>query len=253
MMLRIFRKKSEDPTNGATDPMIPSAEYQPKVVREALNKTAQKSPHIYQQVTGRELQTNIIEALSAEPHGRAQTALGVMGSLAGFSCLSAIYLKYERGEISPDQDGFRVEVTDTGRRIFFGNLVNQALFDGETSLWGMVSATSKKLGALDLPDINDISAHVERSCHTQAYGQPRLAEMHQPRDYPSNFVRYLMPSYLPLLQKYDANTDKFPMSFGFAIQGLLEDSCEDLDPATAAKVVMECAIPMATLDPAEVF
>jgi len=251
-MLRIFKKKSPDQPNSdlseATDPTL-----QPKAVQEALEKASQEKPHIYQQVTGRELHANIVEALSEERHGRSETALGVMGSLAGFSCLSAVYLKYERGEISPDQDGFRVEVTDSGRRIFFGDLINEKLFEEEMSVWGMVEATSRKLGALNLPDPQEISNHVEATCHTDKYGQPRVASHHQPRDFPSNFVRYLMPSYLPLLQKYDPDADKFPTSFGFAIQSLMEDSCEDVDPATAAKIVMECATSMASLDPAEVF
>ncbi len=226
---------------------------QPKAVRDALHKAAEEKPYIYQQVTGRELHANIVEALRYEHEGRAETALGVMGSLAGFSCLSAVYLKYERGEISPDQDGFRVAVTDTGRRIFSGDLVNEALFEGEMSVWGMVEATAKKLGALKLPDMEAISNHVANTSNTDAYGEPRLAADHQPRDLPSNFVRYLMPSYLPLLQRYDADIEKFPISFGFAIQSLMEDSCETLDPATAAQIVMECAVPMASLDPAEVF
>lgn len=232
---------------------VPDTTLQPKSIREALEKAAQQKPYIYQQITGRELHSNIVEALSEEKAGRAETALGVMASLAGFSCLSSVYLKYERGEISPDQEGFGIHVTQSGRRIFFGKLVERNLLDGEMSVWGMVQATSKKLGAMSIPDVDEISQFVEDSCETDAYGHPRMAKEHEPRDLPSNFVRYLMPSYLPLLQKYDADSDKFPISFGYAIQSLMEDSCEELDPAIAAQIVMECAIPMATLDPAEVF
>ena len=106
---------------------------------------------------------------------------------------------------------------------------------------------------MSLPDVEDISKHLEVSCETDDFGVPRVPDQHQPQDLPANFVRYLMPSYLPLLQKYDADADKFPMSFGFAIQSLMEESCEVLEPGMAAKIVMECAVPMASLDPAEVF
>lgn len=248
----MFKKKSSDQSDMLLS-QTPSPAFQPVAVRDALNKASDEKPYIYQQVTGRELHANVVEALSEETQGRSETALGIMGSLAGFSCLSAVYLKYERGEISPDEDGFRVEVTKSGRRIFFGDLINKKLFEDEMSVWKMVEATSKKLGALSLPDPVEISDHVEDTCHSEAYGQPRIAPQHQPRDFPSNFVRYLMPSYLPLLQKYDPNADKFPISFGFAIQNLMETSCDDLDPSTAARIVMECATSMASLDPAEVF
>jgi len=250
-MLRMFKKNAADQDDDLFG--TPDQELQPRAVREALDKASEEKPFIGQQVTGRELHSNIVEALREEQNGRAETALGVMASLAGFSCLSSVYLKYERGEISPDQDGFRIEVTKSGRRIFFGDLTSSALLEGEMSLWGMVQSTAKKLGALSMPDVKEISAHVEANCHSEDYGQPRIAREHMPRDIPSNFVRYLMPSYLPLLQRYDADADKFPISFGFAIQSLMEDNCENLDPSTAAKIVMECAIPMATLDPAEVF
>lgn len=248
-MLRIF-KKTADNDVVADDKALA---LQPKAVREVIVRTTEENPYVHQRITGRELHANIVEALRAEPDGRAETALGVMASLAGFSCLSAVHNKYERGEISPDQDGFGIHVTQTGRRIFYGRLVEEKLFEGEMSLWGMVRATSKKLGAMSMPDMEDISQHVETSCETDDYGVPRVPAAHQPRDLPSNFVRYLMPSYLPLLQQYDADADKFPISFGFAIQNLMEENCEVLDPAMAAKIVMECAVPMASLDPAAVF
>ncbi len=252
-MIRIFKNKSKDdqsiPTHDMADP-----DMQPKAVRDALHRSAEDNPFVHQQVTGRELYANIILALSEEKRARrAETGLAVMASLAGFSCLSSVYLKYERGEISPDADGFRVEVTPSGRRVFFGDLITERLLEGETSVWGMVSQAAKKLGAIKLPDIEEISDHVATTYANGVYGVPRVPEANQPLDIPSNFVRYLMPSYLPLLQKYDSNAEKFAISFGYAIQNLMEESCEDLDPAMAAKLAMECAIPMATLDPAEVF
>jgi len=247
-MLRIFKKTDDD---GLTEDQ--ALALQPEEVRDAIGRTSAQKPYIHQMITGRDLHASIVDALREEKSGRAETALGVMASLAGFSCLSSVYLKYERGEISPDDDGFGIHVTRTGRRIFYGKLVEETLFEGDMSLWGMVRATSKKLGAMNLPDVEDISQHVEVSCETDDFGVPRLPEAHQLQDIPPNFVRYLMPSYLPLLQKYDADADKFPISFGFAIQSLMEESCEDLDPAMAAQIVMECAVPMASLDPAEVF
>ena len=252
-MIRLFSKKkrktvTERPSNEL------SSDMQPKAVREALEKASEEKPFIYQQVTGRELHANITEALSEEDvAGRAQTALGVMASLAGFACLSSVYLKYERGEISPDEDGFRMDVTPSGRRMFFGDLVENSLFSGEMSIWGMVKKKASELGADQLPDMGEICNHVENTYKTDNYGIPNLPKEHQPRDIPSNFVRYLMPCYLPLLQRYDSDADKFPISFGFAIQAMMEEYRSEIDPSAAARLVMECAIPMSMLDPAEVY
>ena len=252
-MIRIFRKQQSDlplePEFDDSDRL-----FQPESINKALKKKAEERPHIYQEITGRELHANIIEAMHGEKRERrAQTALGVMASLAGFSCLSSVYLKYERGEISPDENGFRIAVTDTGRRAFFGSLIEDALLEEEMSVWRMVEAQAKTLGAVRLPDPREILRFVQANYADKNYGLPRLPEAHMPRDLPSNFVRYLMPSYLPMLQKYDPNPDCFKTSFGYAIQSLMAESCEDIDPATAAKLVMECAVPMASLDPAEVY
>ena len=117
-MLRIFKKQSDE-FDVLTDEALDAL--QPESVRELVHKTSEDNPYIHQKVTGRELHTNIVEALREETSGRAETALGVMASLAGFSCLSSVYLKYERGEISPDEEGFGIHVTQTGRRIFYGS------------------------------------------------------------------------------------------------------------------------------------
>lgn len=252
-MIRIFRKQQ---TELQLEPKFDDSDrlFQPESISNALKKKADERPYIYQEVTGRELHANILEAMHGERRQRrAQTALGVMASLAGFSCLSAVYLKYERGEISPDQDGFRIEVTGSGRRAFFGSLIEDALLEEQASVWRMVEAQARNLGAVKLPDPREILRYVQANYDHKDYGLPRLPEAHMPRDLPSNFVRYLMPSYLPLLQKYDPDVDQFKTSFGYAIQTLMAESCEEIDPATAAKLVMECAVPMASLDPAEVY
>lgn len=251
VMLRIFKRSESQPDINLDEPI--DLTLQPQVIQDALAKAAAERPYIYQQVTGRDLHANIVDALSVEPEGRGQTALGVMGSLAGFACLSSVYLKFERGEISPEQIDFRVGMTEEGRRLFFGDMVNEPLFRGEMSLWSLVVEAAQKLGATHLPDIEEVFSHVVQTANTQDYGDPRLSDEYLPRDLPSNFVRYLMPSYLPMLARYDADADKFPISFGYAIQMLMEDYADEIEPDMAAQIVIECAVPMSTLDPASVF
>ena len=251
-MIRIFRNNRRN--HATADGMrAPRNTLQPTVVLDAVEQAAVEKPYIEQEVTGRELHDNILEALRDQSEARIETAIGVMASLAGFCCLYPVYAKYERGEIFPEQSDFQIEVAPDGTRYFYGNMIDDRLFGGEDSVCEILFDKGKRLGITAAPDISSVVAHSQSVMGTRDFGMVRVSQDHCPRDLPSNFVRYLMPSYIPLLRRYDPDPEKFRHSFAFAVCRLMEQNCETLSPDLALKIAIECAVPMSRLDPAEVY
>jgi len=250
-MLGKFRKKKamiEDVSSDITQDM----ELQPKAVIDAVSRASAEKPFVAQQVTGREISQNILDALKDDRGVHVDTAFGVLGSLAGFACHYAIFDQIRSNGLQPAPNTYVHQKTPEGHRRYFGTLIHNNLFASEMSIWSLASAMAIKLGAENLPDMGELIAYSETLAESDNDIWPRLPETHMPRDMPLNFVRHLFPSYLPLLNKYDPDTSKYCLSFGFAIQTLMDTAKDVVDPETALHIVMECAAPAAQIDPAEV-
>lgn len=250
-MLGMFRKKkpvTERPRPGISQEM----ELQPRSVRDAIDRAAQEKPYVHQQVTGREIAQNILEALKDDRGVHVDTAFGVLGSLAGFACTYPIYLEHElRGNaVSPNLFGY--ETTTGGRRLYSGALITKNLYETEMSLWSLASGMALELGATNLPDIAELAEHTAAHAGKDGDIRPRVPKDHMPRDLPVNFVRHLFPSYLPLLNRYDGDPSKYFISLGFAVQHLMDVAKDVVEPELSLKIVMECAAPSAQINPAEV-
>lgn len=250
-MLGKFRKKNAMDEGNPSD-ITQDMELQPKALIDAVSRAAVERPYLNQQVTGREIANNILAALEDERGVHVDTAFGVLGSLAGFCCHYAVHSEIKSKKIKPTPNTYVHQKTPSGRRLYSGTLIHNNLFASEMSIWSLASAMAIKLGAQIHPDVDDLISHCETLASSDEDVWPRLPDNHMPRDLPINFVRHLFPSYLPLLNKYDPDPGKYYLSFGFAIQSLMETAKDVVDPELALHIVMECAAPSAQIDPAEV-
>ena len=132
-----------------------------------------------------------------------------------------------------------------------GSLINSPLLEDKMSVWSLIAGMAQDLGATneDLPNIEDILAHtISTFGDDDSFGIPRLPEKHKLRDTPENFVKHLSPKLIPIVTRYTQDARAMPALIAMAIQGLMKDAKNIIDPSIAALIVMECAIPMSRCD-----
>lgn len=177
----------------------------------------------------------------------------MLGSLAGFCCIDSSLKQAAASGRSPlDYGIFDVETSD-GNRYYLGDPINKQLAGTDLSLWSLVAGMINHLGSQDYPDFAEIAGHVAGTLGGPDFGRPRVADQHQPSDLPINYVRDLWPLFLPHIEKRVPVLQERVTLFGFAIQNSIQMGADVIPPAIAGKLVMECAVPMAKLDPAKLW
>ena len=180
-----------------------------------------------------------------------ETTLTVIGALAGFAAQQGIWEAVVKPGRMAIQEAFVVIETRTGETYFFGDCLNTILASPKPehlSVWKIVAGAARVMGAADLPDIAPIFKHCAETAGTAIFGLPRLPDGHLPTILPRDAVnrywpearRILGDSPDPLAWALDAAT---------AAQQLMLGMKDRIDPALAAQVVMEAAIPMSRIDP----
>ena len=126
---------------------------------------------------------------------------------------------------------------------------NHALFQSRFSVRSFVEGAARHLGAESLPDVGEIAGHVASTVGTDSFGVPRWPEGHRAPDLPINYVTHLWPAVKPVLESLTAAPSEWPILLGLAAQKAMLTSKDALDPAVAARIVLECAAPMGKIDP----
>ena len=179
-----------------------------------------------------------------------ESLLATLGSLAGFCCIDSTLKAAEQLGRPARECGIVDVETSDGSRYYFGDPVNTLLFEGQMSVGMLVAGAINQLGSEDYPDFAEVAAHVAGSLGKADFGLPRVPDQHKPHDLPINYVRNIWPATLPLLNHYAPVLKQRPIVFGLAIHRVMQMGKDVISPAMAGRLVMECAIPMAKLDPA---
>jgi hypothetical protein len=202
--------------------------------------------------------TDIVVAELDEP-GRGiniETALTALGALAGFSAQMAIREYFIKAGKITEEKAFATVKTKDGSTYFFGDLLNEPLITTQKdqhSVWNFVGGAAQGLGAKELPDLRDIFSHVASTVGSDKFGVPRLPASNMPHATPFDLLNKF---WNPIRNHLAISTDtpgSWPYVLGQATQILMIRAKGVIDPALAAKVVMEAAIPMSKCDPASVY
>jgi hypothetical protein len=182
-----------------------------------------------------------------------ESLLGVLGSLAGFCCIdSALKQSAALGRDSREFGIVDVETSD-GNSYYFGDPINSLLAGSNLSLWALVAGIVNHLGSDDYSDFQEIAGHVAGTLGAPEFGYPRLPDHHKLSDLPINYVQDIWPHVLPLIEKRAPALQERVTLFGFAVQNVIQMGKDVIPPAVAGKLVMECAVPMSKLNPAELW
>ncbi len=202
-------------------------------------------------LTGRDLSDLICDSVEQEPIHGIETALCIVGSMAGYA--AALTAADAFANLAPEdrQKGdYLGSVAADGSPMFSGRLIDEALISGRSSFWRIVQAKGEASTKDPMPDLEEIGAYVDETMRTHSFGAPRMPEGLRCLEHPRILVEYLWPEFLGTLTSRRAESADWGLSWGFAAQDVLDDTHGLIDCTDAIKIMMECAIAMSRIDPA---
>lgn len=226
-------------------------EIKEQAMEQAIKSAEEEDPLVRAKLGALSVKNALYEVLQKrDPRGvHVDTVLGILGSMSGFSCLLHAYVAQQAGHGANDPQAIAVGTGADGQTYYSGNLINAPLLENQHSVWGLVGGMAQHLGSSQLPDIHDIAKHVAATVGTDEFGVPRMPEGHNLSDMPRNYIRELYPILIKDAKQFTTNAQDFPILFALAIQQVMEDARDVIDPGLAAKIAMECAVPMSKIDP----
>ena len=205
-------------------------------------------PLIGAKIGGKELAQRMMAAMSTERGVHLESILGALGSLAGYSCQASVRARARSQGLEDTAHFFvRAEGAD-GKMYFFGDALNKPLAEDQYSVWSIAAGGAQSAGCEDVSDPGDVFNHVASTVGSPAFGLPRLPPEHPMQDTPLNYVETFWPELFPMISKFCPDPEHWPILLGLAIQDIMSQGGNVLDPCLALKIVMECAVPMSKID-----
>jgi hypothetical protein len=192
----------------------------------------------------------LLPAMQDERGVHIESVLGALGSLAGYCCIdSAVKRAAGLGQGCRAYGIMDVE-TNGGSLYYFGDPVNHLLAGRGLSLHALVAGIVDHYGCRDVPDFDEIAGHVAMTVGGAQFGIPRMPDQHRPARLPIDYVRDLAHHIMPVVERHAPVLEERVTLFGFAIQNVIGMGQGVIPADVAGKLVMECAVPMARIDPA---
>jgi len=206
-----------------------------------------EDPLIGAKIGGKELAQRMMAAMKTERGVHIESILGALGSLAGYSCQASVRAQARAQGHDETAHFVRVEGAD-GKVYFFGDALNRPLVEDQYSVWGIAAGGAQAAGCADIPEPDDVFAHVAGTVGSPEFGLPRLPPEHPIHDTPLNYVGAFWPKLFPMISRFCPDPEHWPLLLGLAIQDIMSQGKGVLDPCLALKIVMECAVPMSKVD-----
>ncbi len=182
---------------------------------------------------------------------RCETILTAVGALAGFAAQHGIWEAVVKPGKMALQQAFVVVETRSGETYFFGDFLNNILATQKPeylSVWKIVSATARSMGAIELPDLVPMFKNCAETVGTPQFGVPNLPDGCTPSLLPRDALIRFWPGALKML-RVGSDPLTCAVDVATAAEHLMLSMKGEIDPALAARIVMEAAIPMSKIDP----
>ena len=217
---------------------------------ELLQRVAERSgkdPLIGAKIGGKELAQRIMAAMKTERGVHIESILGALGSLAGYSCQASVRAQARSQGLDETAHFVRAEGAD-GKAYFFGDALNKPLAEDQYSVWSIAAGEAQAAGCRNIPEPNEVFEHVAATVGSPEFGLPRLPLEHPIHDTPLSYVEVFWPKLFPMISRFCPAPEHWPILLGLAIQDIMRQGRNVLDPCLALEIVMECAIPMSKVD-----
>lgn len=182
---------------------------------------------------------------------RCETILTAVGALAGFAAQHGIWEAVVKPGKMALQQAFVVVETRSGETYFFGDFLNNILATQKPqylSVWKIVSSTATAMGATELPDLVPMFKNSAEAVGSPMFGVPDLPEGHTPSMLPRDLLIRFWPQVLKML-RVGSDPLTCAVDVATAAEQLMLSMKGEIDPALAARIIMEAAIPMSKVDP----
>jgi hypothetical protein len=204
----------------------------------------------------------VVKVVALEVYFRIHTALekkktvdpvGVpllyaIGALAGYTCQVHVRHEVSAQGLPPDSAFIEVKTSD-GKRLFYGDPINNLLVKEELCLWSLAGLAAEYRGNVAIrPDLNELFAHVSATAGGPEFGIPRTPQHVKSNGTPLGYLRELWPEIQPVLEKYFPDPRAWPVVLNIAAQTAIEASEKKVKPGAALLVLMESAIAMSKVD-----
>lgn len=230
---------------------ISNEESRNNTIAASIEHQAQQDPLLRAKLGSRLVFNGTIESLRDERGVHAETLLGVLGALAGFACPASIAAMAHSKGVTVQQMGVMVIGTKDGNEFWAGDGLNRPLLIDQMSIWSLVAGMAQKMGASDLPDMQELLGRVVASFGKSEFGVPNLPGIHHPAILPVECVKMAWKKFETNRQECPA--EQWPLMFGLAVQQAIQMSAKQISPNDAVRIVMEYSTPTSRLDPASVF
>jgi hypothetical protein len=222
-----------------------------QAVLRQLREREQEEPLIRAQVAGT-IVFDLFVRLLGERTGRVRIddLIAALASVGGHLCLVAVLDTLQERGLTPAQVGMLEVKGSDGHRYYFGDEPNRLLLESSESLLSLVLGAAHAHGApVSLDMVHEAMGRTAKRVGTAEFGQPELPDQHQSALSPFEWVEHGRGKIGEALDLYDVPPRSRPTAVGFALQRAIDDGREVLDPLLAAKIAVECSVPMAKVDP----
>jgi len=179
---------------------------------------------------------------------RIEDALAVLGSLAGFSVIAALH-RIAGSREALQRGGVMVIGTKSGAEYYFGGMLNHVLVDHPVeSLLAQVCAPLHAAGS-SVPDALLMVNRVAATVGSDEFGVPDLPAEHAVDASAVRVVTLLWNDAVRAAALDELPPQTWTNTFLHAIRILNKNTPGLLDETMRARIVLECALPAAHLDP----
>ncbi len=178
--------------------------------------------------------------------------VGLLASAGGVACIATALCEYEILKTGPHDENLLLEQKVDGDSYFIGDLPSRYLYGFESSLLDIAMLWAMKHGAqIEHDFLHEPVRHVTNSVGTPQFGIPRLPEANRPNALPLDLAECAWPQAEHTFNSVGLAIEWRPAALGFAIGKAIDLSSQALDPLLLAKIAVEHAVPMASIDPSQ--
>jgi hypothetical protein len=209
----------------------------------------------------------LMKGLRTERGIHAETCLTAVGALAGFAAQNAALNGVTSTEREPGNPPLSIAIarTTNGESFVFGDAINVYLFQEPRSLLpliALVSGAAVQSGVPqgELPDCQEMAAHVAHTVGSAEFGTIRTPKDHAPHRQPLELLRQFWPLTRSVLrlaapkrflraQEKPLQEIHWPIAISVVASQLLFMTRKSLDPRIGAALIMESAIITSKINP----
>jgi hypothetical protein len=238
--IKTFVEWLKGKTTATSSPGAAPSDPREAALQRTIEEQRKTDPLIGVKIGSQQVAQQLMNAFKSERGVHIESYLACLGALAGYACQASVRESGAGGQLVTAQGA-------DGKTYFFGDVLNAPLAEDRLSVWSLIAGALQNLGK-PLPDVTEIFRHVAATVGTAPFGVPRMQEGKSPSDLPINYLQATWPRMHAVAKRFSASPEQLPLVFAVAIQTVIIQAKDVIDPTIAAGIAMECAVAMSKVE-----